>query len=299
MSCEQVVELELPPHESKLNINAMLIAGDDLDFPQAFIRSSYQTTITASNTVGAFSTERIKFLKDAKIEFITDNTFSEILDPVSLGLRFSEDGGFDTTWGFFPSSSLAPRSYEIRASHPDFDGPVIGRQRLPEFPDVTILNRTDGADTRLRFRLADGLGKQQYIIRVYGYDSSTGISEETVFFSCITAGFSTLSQFDDFDFEDPSGLPVTSQGLLKDVGFDGQAVEIELIVYGGFSGVRMRYVVELISVTEDFETYMRSFYRNQNAEFNPFAEPVSVYNNVSGAGVGVVLGGTRRTMVFP
>lgn len=297
--CEQVLPLDVPPYTSKLNLNALLIAGDDLAFPQVSLKSDYQTTITASNTVGAFTADRIKFLKDTKIEFITDNNFVEVLAPVNLGLRFSRQETFDTIWGFLPTSSLAARRYEVRAMHPDYDGPVIGSQVLPARPNAQELGRADGTETRLRIRLQDNAGPQQYLVRVYGFDLASLTSESVVLFSCVTPGFSTLSQFDDFDFEDPSGLPVTYQGLLSDRGFDGQTVDLELIVYSGWTNVRLQYVVELLSVTANFETYLRAFYRNQNNEFNPFSEPISIYQNVTGGGVGTVLGGTRRTLVFP
>jgi hypothetical protein len=298
-ACEQVIPLDVEPHQPLLNLQAVLIGGDSLmgSIPND---RGFQTTISASNTVGAFANDQIRFLKDATIDVYVNNTFDERLVAQNTGMRFDNRGNFDTIWSFFPTNQLEEgRRYEIRASHPNFDGPVVGAQQLPLKPSAFASTRVnDPEETRLRFVLEDLPGQQQYFIRVNTIDSFGGFLGGNEFFSCVTPGFSSLSQWDDFDFEDPNGVPITYQGLLSDRNFDGQNVEVELIVYASFSNVNVSLVVEVISITKDFETYLRTFYRNQNNQFNPFAEPSTIYQNVSRNGAGVVLAGTRKVLLF-
>jgi hypothetical protein len=78
--------------------------------------------------------------------------------------------------------------------------------------------------------------------------------------------------------------------VMKDVRFEGRVKEVTLQVRSGdignflhpTTGILYRPVVELTAITEAYYRYYKSQKIYEDAQSNPFAEPVSVYTNITG-----------------
>lgn len=71
----------------------------------------------------------------------------------------------------------------------------------------------------------------------------------------------------------------------------------ENIYSNKFSDKKPKFVIELLSIEENYKKYHLSIIKHENAENNPFAEPYSVYSNIKG-GLGCFGASNRRIVTI-
>ena len=70
---------------------------------------------------------------------------------------------------------------------------------------------------------------------------------------------------------------------LKDATFDGKKYTWRMGLYPWITSLEgQKLKVQLISMSRDQYLFARSVYLNQDADDNPFAEPVIIHNNIKG-----------------
>jgi hypothetical protein len=91
--------------------------------------------------------------------------------------------------------------------------------------------------------------------------------------------------------------------FIRDALFDGQQKDLKLYASAydmepQFNGVDTQYAtVELLHVTEAYFRYQKSYKVAQDANDNPFAEPVNVYSNITnGRGIFSIVN-TSKTQI--
>jgi hypothetical protein len=288
LSCQTVIDVDLPKHEPLIVLNAYLIAGDSLPNNISDFTSSYSTTVMLSKSQGAFDPPTAPIIASRAIQIIENNQQTIFDDQVP-----SQPLDIDR-WQLSTLELASGNTYHVEASVSGLPGPAIGTQTIPL--NATILDASviaiTGEQVRVRIQIQDPPGPNRYLIRAYQIDDFSGqpfFSE--VPFNVLDPAFSALDLFEDNDFE---GLNFGSlQGLITDDTFDGMDKEFEFRITSWSNS--QTFVIEWMSITPEFERFLRTFYQNQRSAFNPFAEPANVFMNVRN-GYGAVLGGHRRVI---
>ncbi len=79
---------------------------------------------------------------------------------------------------------------------------------------------------------------------------------------------------------DPLGEDIENGTVLKDDSFDGKKYTWRVgQFHSGQTNGKIR--VELVSISRDKYLFQRSVRLNQDADDNPFAEPVIIHNNIT------------------
>jgi hypothetical protein len=298
-ACEQVIDLELPPHEPSIVLNAYLIAGDT--FPDIGSWNARNTFVSVSGSKATLTPGNVQDITDASVRLYADGSR---VASVNRGVAFAENWDWTDPWDpnrvsdsvyHYPITHELQGgvTYKLEAEREGFKNPVVwAEQTMPTKPVIENITRSGGNNsTTIEFDLVDSpTPGERYIIRLMvQYDNSSPYYEE--WFSCLNPNFSSLSFMDEFD-EIGEGLNETYQGIIRDDNMNGSRQRIALRVASWSSDQATSYAVEITSVTPDFERYLRSFYLNEIAGFNPFSEPSQVFYNVRN-GYGVVLAGHR------
>jgi hypothetical protein len=279
--CSQIIEMDIPEHEPKLVLNGFIIADETDSITENIAMSSYANHFTVSKSVSALSKDFVEYYDDAEIEIYQNGNMVEVITEAN------DESGWGISYTYKPSIDFQPgNTYEIRASHSSKPDELSATQTLPAKPHVYNVQKRP-QDGIISFTFDDPPGPNQYLIRVYTVDP---FSMNTIYFNIIDGGYTHLSSYEEFDFEE--GEQYERQGILVDDAFDGKSKTIEIRTFQ-FENTGLNFIVEFISMTKDMERYLRSYYLKMGTEGNPFAEPTQIYFNVKGNGYGSVTGGTR------
>ena len=204
--------------------------------------------------------------------------------------------------GVYAAASEMPAidvPYTIEASAPGY-ATVTATDRIPGSVQIlsldTLSKRGPQGDDVLEFSLTftDPAGLANYYM-----------IQLTVSVTYVEPGFDTIqySYPQGVYCNDPNLENVTATDnyhrelLLNDQSIDGQTytLKFEMPDIGFGSGDELDGVlISLISSSETFFNYRKSYQAYQQGEGNPFAQPVQVYSNVEG-GFGIFAGGSQTT----
>lgn len=260
----QVVEVDIPEHESRLALNARA--------------SSLDTGITAlvANSLGILDTSDYDFPEDATVRLFRDG---ELLG----GDFFFSPDKLKYFLGLDEPLGAAPALYRMEVSAPGYEA-ISGEQRMPVPVLIQSLRfERDGAIDD-EGRRADGIEVQftdpageenYYALEFYIEVSSEQPGGDTVLFSSrIYAG--TLDQIVQFGNE--------YEQIFTDKSFNGSSYTVSLYANQGavpdFPDTRL--IARLYSLSRDAFLYDLSLRQYYDALDNPFAEPVTVHGNITG-----------------
>ncbi len=190
------------------------------------------------------------------------------------------------------------KTYKLEVTHPDF-GTATASQVMPTpIPltnvEVRILennNLFEGGNGEFKLTFNDPVEEENYYeltavqTIIYRYEDIDGNIIEEEYDQEIYLG------------SDGPPDPNVTQGynyaamLLSDKNFNGQTFTLSAEFYDysdfgqGGETDPATYTLYWRTVTKDYFNYSKSLLDNENAQDNPFAEPVSLYTNVDG-GVG-------------
>lgn len=207
--------------------------------------------------------------------------------------------------GFYIADSARPipnRTYTLNASAPTYE-PVSATNAIPGAVQILNLDTTfiynpdSSVDLKVSITFNDPAGLANfYLVEMIRYDTIS-FGMDTIGYSfpeymtCTDPNIETESEFDN----------VYRYLLFKDSSFDGQEYtldfEVENFIHdnsGGGGNFKASASLNLISSSEAFFNYRRSYLAYQRVDGNPFAQPVQVYTNVEG-GYGIFAGGTRSS----
>ena len=210
----------------------------------------------------------------------------------------STDSAFVYT-GQFPVPLLEGEQYEIRVSHPDFKTVTVS-QILPKQidPPTSIdFKRNLAKDEygqyqhELSFIIKDDPNVDNYyeflvsgeftVFEYIGVDPQGNIIFDTLQFEANTPVSNTF----DPNIADGFGNSL----LLSDQFFNGQDYKFVGRIYsnyGSSEGDSTKYSFTVRSISPDYYKWSVSANRQENNQSNPFAEPVSIFNNLEN-GLGI------------
>jgi len=264
-SFSQVVVIDIPEHESKPVIKLQLEANNDRSL-----------SVLVSNSKGLLDPESdYKVPSDAIVQLYKNG---ELLSQLSYNAQVAQytDSNFD------PISDIAGDTYLLEAKLEGYDK-VSATQKMPPKPIITnatyeIEGTIDSEGYRADQIITDiadtDLDETNYYgIRVFHVDyqvdfngDTTGISKQRIY----------------LDSNDPLLTYGNRYGLIfTDEAFTNGTFQVRAYSYNS-AGEETDIEVELLQLSKDAYFYERSFEQYYNAIDNPFAEPVTVHNNIEG-----------------
>lgn len=261
----QVVEVDIPEHESRLVLNARI--------------SSLDIGITAlvANSLGILDTSAYDIPEDATVRLFRDgellgNDFSFMPGKLKYFLSLDEPLG------------TAPGLYRMDASTPGYE-PIFAEQRMPvPVPIHSLRVERDGAiddegrrADGIEVQFSDPVGEENYYALEFYYEiSEVQPGGDTLTYRNPVYA-STLDQVVQYGYH--------YEQVLTDKSFNGSSYTVSLYAYPGAlpeGAPNARLVARLYSLSRDAFLYDLSLRQYYDALDNPFAEPVTVHSNVEG-----------------
>lgn len=271
--CEQVVEIEWPDQEPQLVVNLFMEADSEII---AWVNRSQ----------GIQDTGSVKAVTDATLVLRMDGAILDTLEHDSAG-RYTSPLGH---------RAVAGHTYLIDASAPGLPS-TSGSFSLPQAPVILNMSFRDSAffesggyyQSELTFELDDAPGAlNYYTFSVFVTDTFTDFGD-TLYQSYM---FAPESDDPVIDFD------VLSTGnMCEDAAFDGTRRTFRFKIGSDFHATVSRTQLVVGQCSESYFRYSQTMSSYMDASFNPFAEPVRVYSNMT-AGMGIIGGVSKSWMDF-
>lgn len=272
-ACETVVEIDIPKDEPRLVLNSFF--NPDSTFSISLFQSMYildtgEFKAVENATVSIFDTEGTKL---TELIDTGSGNYTSLLKP-EAGKEYRIEAlkaGFDTVEAsdLIPVDSAQVSSIELNSTEPEFEG--------------------GSAEYDISFVIKDYAGDDFYEVQIlehsiFKFDSVT--YENT---------YPSFLESDDrvFDEFTSSGVAL----IFRDVLFNEGESKITVSTYLNLEDncdefvecIEREFFLIIRKVSESYFNYNRTLRLQQDLEGNPFAEPVSVFNNITN-GFGIFAG---------
>lgn len=272
ISCQTVVDIELPDKDSKLTLNSY--ASTD---------SVWSFALSASK--GILEPGSLEYVTNGSIVISGSDGSEEVLNQGALN---------PNTMNYSYRGLQKPKAgvrYSVVATAPGFL-PVSANDTVPEMIPIERIDTFSYNNFGIRlieFRITftDPQKQNFYDLKLY---SLTEIPADTTFGIPAFTILNEVPYFKSTDSFFGGGISGTS---FDDALFNGKkytlAVGTDAYSLGfyegdsiGVSKFEPQFIVELRSVSSSYFKYQQSYSKYQSSSFDPFAQPVQVYNNVEG-----------------
>ena len=263
-SCDNLVngvvrDIDLPPHESQLAASLFLDSRD----------SAISAIVSSSK--GIYDTGQSKSIKDAEC----------VLNVGSTIYNWSTMDQYERYTELLPDRFGAPTDTLLfTVNHPDFTS-VSATQVFPSAPQVSV--ELNYGATQLYGEISDELiitlkdipgVNQHYIVSI------------DVHFRTALSGQDTSEYYNLYwETEYPNSTPLWGQGSALLLSEDGLDRNIKFSAATGINPIDFamlhEYRVKVSALSEEMYLFYKSYAAYENANGNPFAEPVVLYSNMS------------------
>ena len=263
-SCDNLVngvvrDINLPPHESQLAASLFLDSRD----------SAISAIVSSSK--GIYDTGQSKSVKDAEC----------VLNVGSTTYNWSTMDQYERYTELLPDRFGAPTDTLLfTVNHPDFTS-VSATQVFPSAPQVSV--ELNYGATQLYGEISDELiitlkdipgVNQHYIVSI------------DVHFRTALSGQDTSEYYNLYwETEYPNSTPLWGQGSALLLSEDGLDRNIKFSAATGINPIDFamlhEYRVKVSALSEEMYLFYKSYAAYENANGNPFAEPVVLYSNMS------------------
>ena len=263
-SCDNLVngvvrDIDLPPHESQLAASLFLDSRD----------SAISAIVSSSK--GIYDTGQSKSVKDAEC----------VLNVGSTIYNWSTMDKYERYTELLPDRFGAPTDTLLfTVNHPDFTS-VSATQVFPSAPQVSV--ELNYGATQLYGEISDELiitlkdipgVNQHYIVSI------------DVHFRTALSGQDTSEYYNLYwETEYPNSTPLWGQGSALLLSEDGLDRNIKFSAATGINPIDFamlhEYRVKVSALSEEMYLFYKSYAAYENANGNPFAEPVVLYSNMS------------------
>ena len=263
-SCDNLVngvvrDINLPPHESQLAASLFLDSRD----------SAISAIVSSSK--GIYDTGQSKSVKDAEC----------VLNVGSTIYNWSTMDQYERYTELLPDRFGAPTDTLLfTVNHPDFTS-VSATQVFPSAPQVSV--ELNYGATQLYGEISDELiitlkdipgVNQHYIVSI------------DVHFRTALSGQDTSEYYNLYwETEYPNSTPLWGQGSALLLSEDGLDRNIKFSAATGINPIDFamlhEYRVKVSALSEEMYLFYKSYAAYENANGNPFAEPVVLYSNMS------------------
>lgn len=268
---EQVVEIDIPEHESAITLNALLKDTDE------------KLQVFVSNSHGILDNDDYAIPSDASVQIFKDD--------VLLGDLFYNDSS--QKYEMLLPSVLESGTYRIEAQYGDYPK-VSAEQQMPSLVSITEYDyKAEGTI---------GPGGERMDLHQITFDDPADEENYYVFGGAessfyVDFGTTDTIWYDNMLYLDSNNPTVSYSDLgliVSDQLFNGTTFTIQGTSYSGF---RSQIKYYLYNISKDTYLYLKSLDAYYNAEDNPFAEPATVYNNIEN-GYGIMGLMTQDSVVF-
>lgn len=263
-SCDNLVngvvrDIDLPPHESQLAASLFLDSRD----------SAISAIVSSSK--GIYDTGQSKSIKDAEC----------VLNVGSTTYNWSTMDQYERYTELLPDRFGAPTDTLLfTVNHPDFTS-VSATQVFPSAPQVSV--ELNYGATQLYGEISDELiitlkdipgVNQHYIVSI------------DVHFRTALSGQDTSEYYNLYwETEYPNSTPLWGQGSALLLSEDGLDRNIKFSAATGINPIDFamlhEYRVKVSALSEEMYLFYKSYAAYENANGNPFAEPVVLYSKMS------------------
>jgi len=263
-SCDNLVngvvrDIDLPPHESQLAASLFLDSRDS------------NISAIVSSSKGIYDTGQSKSVYDAEC----------VLNVGSTTYNWSTMDQYERYTELLPDRFGAPTDTLLfTVNHPDFTS-VSATQVFPSAPQVSV--ELNYGATQLYGEISDELiitlkdipgVNQHYIVSI------------DVHFRTALSGQDTSEYYNLYwETEYPNSTPLWGQGSALLLSEDGLDRNIKFSAATGINPIDFamlhEYRVKVSALSEEMYLFYKSYAAYENANGNPFAEPVVLYSNMS------------------
>lgn len=265
---EQTIEIDVPEHTPQLAITSQLTAGDTTLW------------VYVTHSQGILDDSSAKPIEDAVVQLFRDGQLFETIP-------FLADHFYAKTLASpLPADGA---EYQFKISVDGYD-PVEAVQQMPKpVPIISATYEPEGA--------LDLDGERVDEISIEFQDPAGEENFYTVSTLIMTEQWGSSSSY--FSQLDPLAENLGEWQYLKDASFDGKKYTWRVGIWPQYfqPGQDVKIYVWLYSVSRDHYYYERSVSLSQDANDNPFAEPVIIHGNVTG-GQGVFSLSAKSEMVI-
>jgi len=284
VSCESIIEYELPQNDPKMVLNSYFTND-----------SIWEVKIYESKNI--LESDYFKFVPGASVEVTDQNGVVYPLTYIGLGKYASLNN----------DKPVIGSTYSISAKHPSFDD-VSATSSMPTKVeianiDTSTISQFGYAELENKITFKDPENEDNYYSLKLNFNRISVIQFDT--FPPDTSNdswqlyyYSNESQFTDSWIYTPDGI------MFSDEFFDGREYTLSIIserpyIYDNpFEMVLSASIqYELESISEDVYLYKKSLEAQNQSNFDPFAQPVQVFNNING-GFGIFGGTTKSTQIL-
>ena len=287
IACERVVEVELPPHESRIVANAFLSAGEPL-------------RLYISRSVGIVdrTNPADRVIKDARVTILEDGQPFPARYIDTILIDTTGHVSYPPAHYYVPLLPVAGRNYELRVTHDGFDS-VVAETRVPVQAPILVLQFVDNAfrsetgepQFRLSITVADPPGVRNYYHLIA---TLVQIDSLNMVWTAETLRFSNTANLGKIAYD--------GSILFSDELIDGQTVQLDF--YGALPAaiagapIDGRYPWELLQVdmrhtSRDYFEYQAALPAHQQAQEVGSGffriDPSPIVSNVKG-GYGIFAG---------
>lgn len=255
-SFSQVVEIDIPPHESALSVRALFQQNDD------------RLSLLVTDSKGILESTPLEVQKEAVVQLFENEQALPVFTYNPSTSRFTAP----IPIGFGQAESV----YRLEISAPNFQT-IQATQTMPRpisilagkyTPDGTFSSEGDKVDA-IEIEFQDPAAEENY----YAF---SGIQSIAYFNGQDTTYYDSGIYLESND-------PLINFGtgqllLLSDAAFNGNTYKASLYSYYELTEGVIK--IQLLSLSRDAYLYHRSLSNYYDAVDNPFAEPVNVHQNI-------------------
>ncbi|UKN02258.1 DUF4249 domain-containing protein [Paracrocinitomix mangrovi] len=272
VSCVKEIEFNTEDVKTKIVVNS-LFSNDSI------------WSIQLSNSKSILDTSKLKSIENAIVQ-VTEEQNNIITSFTHTG------NGVYTSTNFTPSASS---TYKLEVNVPNYNA-ITSRSDCPlpvEIIGIDSATTNFGNKPSLSVELSfndSNETKNYYIVDVIGnikkYNQETGDTVsyfERLQLSCSDPNIELVNSFETEGFGN-----VFNYILLSDTNFSSDIYKLKfnIINWSDLKDVDFQGYIRLISASEDYFLYKKSFAIYQEVQGNPFATPVQVYSNIEN-GLGI------------
>lgn len=269
LSCETVVDVELPKHEPMIVVNS--IGNPD---------EPWELNLSLSK--GILNEGKIEILNKAKVEILENG------NPISSFNHYSD--------GIYKSTGAKPKTnvnYELRVSNDGFET-VTSSCKIPEpigIESVTVdtidTQWEDEKELEITISFTDVPNIENFysfsMFRISTWEGRTDVS--SMYFSS-----NDLLIRDEDRILDEGRKYYGEEAFFDDTILDGKNYKLKVYVYfHNRSDGKINYEIVLSSLTKEYYKYLETRDAQIRTGDNPFAEPVIIYSNIEN-GLGIFAG---------
>lgn len=272
MSCELIVDVDVPFEKEQITLNTFFNPD-----------SVWEAYVTLNRGILSSDTVPYKMVSGALVVIYDGDTPIDTLEDHLFGYYRSDSG-----------KPLAGKSYEVRASAPQYD-PVTAKSHCPSLVPITDVRVSEtGPDIDgnipITVKFIDPpLERNFYEITFHSENEYVDLASGTK----KNRTTPVYAESDDLNFDENSH--VGNSFFLKDVLFNGKEVQFSFKASDGNLLNYSALIVTLNTVSEDYYNYKVTTQLQDNVSGDPFAQPVNVYNNINN-GFGIFAGYSRSSL---